>query len=355
MNIRIPAVAVTAGVIALGAPAAAPAAKVPVDLRIEGPTKTVFEGRLDVGVSRFRFTDESTRHTCDGTATIGGTSATPQPTRGAAISNAARRFHFSMTGVWNEAFGPTFQEIGGESVGFDPTTSRFLAEYENWQFAQIGACGDSVQSGDDALFAYGTGSETLLALSGPDVVVAGQPATVRVSDGATGAPVGGASVGGATTGPDGSATLTFTDQGYQALKAEKPGAIRSNRLRICVGTCAPIGRITDIEDGDHLQRGPRKLRGVVEAAPFELDRVKLRLTRQRGGRWFVYSKARRGFVRRPAGTRKAFNIAAEPDWAYKLRHRLGRGRYTLDVIARDEARNKDAIERGRSRVVFHVG
>jgi hypothetical protein len=355
MKLRIRAAAATAAAIALAAPAAAPAAKVPVDLRIEGATGTIFEGRLDVDVRRFQFTDESTKHTCDGTAAIGGTSTTPQPTRGAAISAAAKRFGFSMTGTWNDAFGPTFERIGGQNVGFNTTTQEFLAEYENWQFAQVGACGDPVQSGDDVLFAYAKGTETLLALSGPEVVAPGAPVTVRVSDGATGAPVAGASVGGATTGADGTATLTFTDPGYQRLKAEKEGAIRSNLLRICAGECAPIGRITDIEDGDHLDRGPRKLRGVIEAAPLELDRIRLRLVRRRGGRWFVYSKAREAFVRRPEGTRKAFGIAAEQDWAYKLPHRLGRGRYVLDVIARDEARNKDAVERGRSRVVFHVG
>ena len=117
MKLRILAAAATAAAIALGAPAAAPAAKVPVDLRIEGPTRTVFEGRFDVDVRRFQFTDESAKHTCDGTVAIGGTSPSPAPTRGAAISAAAKRFGFSMTGVWNDAFGPTFEQIGGENVG----------------------------------------------------------------------------------------------------------------------------------------------------------------------------------------------------------------------------------------------
>src|SRR4051794_19183670 len=142
MKIRTPAV-VTAGLIALGglAPAAhAASSHVPVDLRIEGPTRTLFEGRFSTKVRKFQFTDEDVRHTCDGTAAIGGTSPTPVPTRGAAITDASKRFGFSMTGTWNEAFGATFEEIALESVAFDPNTQQFLAEYKNAQFAQVGAC-----------------------------------------------------------------------------------------------------------------------------------------------------------------------------------------------------------------------
>jgi hypothetical protein len=40
--------------------------------------------------------------------------------------------------------------------------------------------------------------------------------------------------------------------------------------------------------------------------------------------------------------------------SYLLPHRLGRGRYVLDVIATDGAGNREALARGTSRVVFFV-
>src|SRR6476661_6640530 len=52
---------------ALLPPAAVAADQVTVNLRIEGPTKTLFEGPVSTGVRDFRFTGESTGHTCDGT------------------------------------------------------------------------------------------------------------------------------------------------------------------------------------------------------------------------------------------------------------------------------------------------
>src|SRR5919204_418920 len=56
------------------------------------------------------------------------------------------------------------------------------------------------------------------------------------------APVAGASGGGATTDADGHATVNFDQTGNRAIKATKPGAIRSNALAVCVhdgddGTC----------------------------------------------------------------------------------------------------------------------
>jgi hypothetical protein len=174
--------------------------------------------------------------------------------------------------------------------------------------------------------------------------------------------VAGATVAGVATGADGSATVgPFARRGYHALKARKPGTIRSNRVRVCVtggydGACAPLGRITDIRYGERFRRraAPRRLRGVIEAAPLGLKTVKLRLTRRAGGRWYVYSAARRRFVRRPAGTRRAFAIERRRDWSYRLPRRLGRGRYTLDVLATDLKGDRDRVRNGRSRVRFSV-
>ena len=364
MNLR-PRAGLAAGLLGLGISlaAASPApAKVPVDLRIEGPTRTLFEGRIATPVRTFRFTNERTRHRCDGTAVVGGPSARPVATRGGAIDEAAERFGFSLRGKWFEGLGATFERIAGEDVAFDPTTNRYLVEYENGLPTELGSCADPIRPGDDVLFAYGTGSETLLALSGPRTAAPQDRVTMRVTNARTQAPVAGATVRGVVTGPAGLATVgPFERAGYHALKARQPGAIRSNRLRLCVtsgtdGACAPLDRITDIRDGQRFRRSnaPRRLRGVIEAAPFGVKRLQLRLTRQRGGRWYVYSAAQRRFVRRPAGTRRAFAIRRSRDWSYRLPSRLGRGRYVLDALATDRNGNRDRVERGRSRMVFSV-
>ena len=49
-----------------------------------------------------------------------------------------------------------------------------------------------------------------------------------------------------------------------------------------------------------------------------------------------------------------FSIGDRADWSYLLPKRLGKGRYVLDVIAVDKLGNRDALARGRNRVVFFV-
>jgi hypothetical protein len=327
----------TAGSIVLGLLAAPAAhAAVPVNLRIEGPKSTVFEGRLNVPTRTFSFTGERARHLCDGTAALGGPSARPVATRGAAIAEAADRFGFAIKGTWNDAFGATFAKVGGQRVAFDAATNRFLAEYHDGAFAQLGACADPVRAGDDVLFAYGDGSEPLLALRGAKRVSPSTAVTVRVTD-AAGAAVAGAKVGGATTGADGTATLGRLGRGYHDLKATKPGAIRSNRLRVCVsnrgdGACAPRVEITDIRGGERFRRSaaPKRLRGVVEAAPFGIRSIALRLHRPRAH-----------------GT--TYRVKRHLDWTRSLRSRVAKGRWVLEAVVTDR-RGVAGHDRVRFRV-----
>jgi hypothetical protein len=333
---------------------ASPAAAEPVtvQLRIEGPAHTLFEGPVSTDVRRFRFTDESTHHRCDGTAALGGSSPAPVPTRGAVIAQAAELAPFGMRGTWNPQFGASFTRIAGERVAFDPATSRFLAEYENGEFASLGACADGVERGDDVLFAYGDGSEPLLALRGPRRTRPGRTVTVRVTSG--GAPVAGARVAGKRTGADGRATVgPFGRRRYKNLKARKAGAIRSNRLRVCItarrcGTrddTAPLARIKGIRDR-------RVLHGTVRPDPAGLRAVRLSLTRRVGDRCWSYSGT--GFVRRRCGRRLSFIAGRDADWSYSLATRLPAGRYVLRAIAVDRAGNRDRVRRGRNEVRFRV-
>src|SRR4051812_36814340 len=192
------------GLLAAGQAVAAP---VTVQLRIEGASRTLFEGPVTTDVRPFHFTGGAD-HTCNGTAANQGTSATPVVTRGAVVAAAADATPFTTTGDWSDSFGsPSFSTIAGDSVAFDPATNRFLAEYKNGQFAGLGSCADPVQQGDDVLFAYATGSEQLLELSGPATASPGQMVKVKVSDAQSGAPVAGATVGGSTSAADGTATV----------------------------------------------------------------------------------------------------------------------------------------------------
>jgi hypothetical protein len=359
MKLRSPA-GLAAGLLtaALLAAPAAVAAPVTVDLRIEGPSRTLFEGPVTTDVRPFAFTGDATSHQCDGTTT-GGSSPQPVPTRGAAVVASS----VAITGSWFDAFGPSFSTVAGESVAFDPVTNRFLAEYKNATFASVGACADPIQNGDKVLFAYATGSEHLLALAGPALARPGEAVSVRVTDAATNAPIAGASVGGQMTGADGSAVVGPFPPGAHDLKATKDGAIRSNRLRVAVGdaaaaqpsapdTTAPTGTILGIRDGQRFtrRRAPRELRGTASSDPSGLWAVKIRLTRRHDGTCWYFSGSKERFLKRTCGKQYAFKVGESTDWSYLLPARLPRGRYLLSVYAVDKAFNRGA----ETQVVFRV-
>ena len=367
---------------------AAPAAPVTVDLRIEGPTRTVFEGSVTTDVRPWKFTDESTEHECNGTSSTGGPSSVAVPTRNAAVMAAVYGASpFSVTGTWY-SFGPAIDEIGGEDVSYDFATGKYLAEFHNWQADSVGGCSRQVANGDDALMAYSTGSEPLLKLTAPQTARPGEAVTVKVVDGRDGSPVTGATVEGRLTGADGQAQLgPYTERGVHTFKADKPDTVRSNRGTVCVtdgqdGFCGtrtpegqtiepapaqhtpapdrtdPMSAITNIREGKVFRRGkaPRVLRGEV-SDDSGLRMVKLRITRRARDRCSTYSRTRERFMRRRCGARHGwwFRIGDSADWEYQLATRLPRGRYVLDVKAWDNAWNVDAErKRGLNRVVFHV-
>jgi hypothetical protein len=363
-------------VLALLVPASvASAAPVTVNLRIEGATSTLFEGPVTTDVRPFQFTTgaDTTAHQCDGTAVNQGPSATPVPTRGAAVTAASLQTPFSTSGTFSAALGsPSFDTVAGQPTAFDPATSQFLAEYKNGAFAAFGACGDPIANGDDVLFAYGTGSEQLLRLAGPATGTAGAGAVVHVSDQSTGAPVAGASVGGATTDAAGNATVIL-GQGSQRLKATKAGAIRSNALVIAVGAAAPgaaavtaptvdrtapRARLLSPRSG-HVYRfakfSPRLIHIAVAESGSGVRTVKLRLTRRVGNRCFSYSGKRERFIGAKCGTGFFFTVSDKADFTYLLPARLPRGHYVLDVSAIDKSFNRDSVgDRGRNRSVFDV-
>lgn len=199
-----------------------------VHLRVEGPTKTVFDGSVTTDVRPFQFTAGPDRspHECDGTASTGGSSPVPVPVRNGALVAAAAKAHFALLGSWS-SFGATFTRIGDQRVAFNAATKRFLAEYKNGRLSQLGGCSDPIRNGDDVVYAYGTGAEKLLRLTGPAQASRGSRFKVRVLAG--GKPVRGARVAGHLTGSDGRVTIGPLQRTVE-LKATKAGAIRSNAL-----------------------------------------------------------------------------------------------------------------------------
>jgi hypothetical protein len=354
-----------AGVLAAALLPTAPAhADVTVNLRIEGPTKTLFEGPVTTGVRPFRFTG-GVAHQCDATTT-GGTSPTPVPTRGAAIAEASERAPFTTAGDWFDAYGPSFTSVAGESVAFDPNTNRFLAEYKNGTPAMVGACADPISPGDDVLFAYGDLSEPLLELTGPARARLGSSVTVQVTDASTHAAIAGATVGGHQTDANGKAVLgPLTTRGVNAFKATKPGAIRSNRVSVCAtdgadGACgtlvpdttAPVAAIAGIRNHQAFSRkkAPRELHGTVSQDPSGLWAVKIRLTRKLGKTCWYFSGSKERFLERTCGKQYAFKVGDRADWSYLLPSRLPRGRYVLSTYAIDNAFNHGATKTVRFRV-----
>jgi hypothetical protein len=352
----------TAGLIAISAAPAA-AAPVTVTLRIEGPTRTLFEGPVTTDARPFHFSGDAD-HPC----------GAPAVTRGAVFAAAEDAAPFSAKGQWFDSFGsPSFSEIAGEGVAFDPATNRFLVEYLNGQQSQVGSCQETVATGDSVLYAYGTGTEPLLSLSGPANVAPGAGATLRVTAGAD--PVAGASVGGAQSGADGSVSVgPLADRGDHVFKASKDGSIRSNALHVCVtdgndGACGsaqrnppltpapdrtpPTAKLAGLTDHAILKTGPRELRGSFTDAG-GVKQVKLRLTKRLGKRCWYFSGSMERFRRVRCGRGAYFGIGDKADWSYLLPARLGKGRYVLDAVAIDAAGNRTPLERGTTRVVFTV-
>jgi hypothetical protein len=356
-----------AALLALLLTGAAEAAPVTVQVRVEGTSRTIFEG--PVTTDGKEITKGGHTVVCDGT--LNSANPTPGPTATSALDDAALSSDFD----WDASFFGDFfitrvADVVSDVWGFAV----------NYQPSDVGGCQKQVHAGDEVLFAsdfFGGPSfaqEPLLKLDGPQRATAGQPFPVRVTDGTTGAPVAGASVAGAQTGPDGTAAVTLGSPGVVILKAEAPGRIRSNGVGVCVSvvgssacgaeipgatakdTKQPRARINGIRDGRRYRRGPRLLSGMA-SDDVGVTQVKLSLRRHVRGRpcrWWSSTSDR--FAGRGCAKKVFFSIGARASWSYLLPHRLGPGRYVLDVKAFDRARNRDErFVRGMNRVVFYVG
>ena len=377
--------AVLAASVALVAAAPVVAAPVTVNLRIEGATKTHFEGPVTTDVKTVR------GELCDGTQDPSNT--TPAPTMQGALDDA------SLTGAltWEGAWDPGYQDFFVTKINDEDTPSDFSQSWallQNWKYTPGGGCHMQVHQGDELLFAFTDYVKQFLQLTGaPTRAATGESfqVTVNRQDGnGTSVPEPGASVAATTTDATGHATVSFADAGTHTFKATSANTIRSNAATVCVyvpgsGDCGtekaqptqtteptpqpqpqpapavkdttpPEIKIESLTPGKTYSPGPRLLAGAADDAG-GIAQVFLRLRATDGGnltatsrcRWF--SGKRSVFTHRtvPCSKARFFRLGTNPKFSYLLPSRLRKGKYVLDVKVLDRAYNA-----GRMAVPFKV-
>ncbi len=278
--------------------------------------------------------------------------------------------------------------------------SKFWGYAVNYTTAEVGGCQFQLAPGSEVLWAYNFfGLPHLLSLTGPSTVNIGTPFTVHITDGQTGEPLPGASIGqlvsGVTTAipsspatdASGNATVALAHTGVSTLKATRAESVRSNGLMVCVhngndGTCgttvtaggpgkssatpqtspqttvSEVAKIAGIKN-DHVysrRHAPRVLAGVVKVpARGTLRQVRIGLERRYRGHCWDFSGSKVRFVRaRKCGTASFFSVGGSESFSYLLPARLPKGRYVFDIEGVDSAGHVTKLVSGVSHVVFRV-
>jgi hypothetical protein len=381
-------------------PAAALAAPITVNLRVEGSEKTLFEGPIAVeaipnppGLST---TSSGGAHPCDVANNGSNEGFVPAgPTPIAALAAAAQASGQAFDAKWFESIHDFFiSQFGPDVEGGAPEFASW-GYAVNYTTANVGGCQFQLAPGAEVLWAYNFFNlPHLLRLTGPSSTNAGTAATFHISDGQTGEPIAGAAIGtlsgGAVTQVPGSGTtdaagnvsLVLSQTGSAALKATAPKSVRSNAVEVCVhagedGTCGAgtpkagesvkrtlttaatpsLARILGIASGAVFARGhaPRVLRGAVTVGTGQtLRAVQIRLERRVGKRCFSFSGARARFVATRCGRARFFSVGSSESFSYLLPAPLPHGRYAFDIEAIGGAGGTAHPVTGKSHVLFRV-
>jgi hypothetical protein len=231
MNTRTGTLAVLIAALGCAAPAAATAAPTKVTVRIEGATKTIFEGPVTTGVHTVDGKDGTGAHKCDGTN--GGAGTVPGPTATGALDDAVK-----LAGLtWSGSYSASFDDFSVNQIGPDAATAtQFWGVAVQGKSLQVGGCQRIVSNGDEVLWAYDMfNKKHLLRAIGASKVRAGRVYTVRVVDSDhANAAVAGALIGGKKTNSKGIVRLRFKTTGTKRLKATKADSVRSNQLKVKV-------------------------------------------------------------------------------------------------------------------------
>ena len=369
MRIRIAALC-AASLITVALAPVAQAAPAQVNVRIEGKAETLFEGPILTDGHNVRASSDSSAplggRRCNGLNN--GKNPLPGPTPTAAGADAMSLIGEDFDGLW---YAQPFEDYFIKRWGPD-AQSEGAGEYwglvVNNVFTSVGGCQFQLDAGDEVLWLYDAFSNRprlLLypaaysggALPAPVTVGVGEPLGLEVDswggynegeppsaptrsttpyEGAEIAPVATDAQGfervetdspeAITTGPDGKAEISFTQTGWQRIKATvvssggEETALRSNRLDVCVTpdpSCAtlppedlvraPAGSGEEDGGGDEegdgqggaasadtgsRTVGPSASSGEPEAAPVRLrlsrlDRSRLSKTGQVGVSWRI--------------------------------------------------------------------
>jgi hypothetical protein len=237
MNTRTGTLAVLVVALACAAPAAAAPTKVTV--RVEGNSKTLFEGPVTTDGHPIT-KDASGEHPCDGTN--GGVNPTPGATMTAALDDATKLSGLDWAGTWDDGF----QDFFVSSIGPDAqTSSKFWGYALNGVPSSLGGCQQQVKKNDEVLYYYGGTVTGILHASGPSKVRAGKLVRLKVISAETtydstgvattkSKPIKGATIGGRKTNSKGVVKLRFKKPGVKRLKARKAATVRSNQLNVKV-------------------------------------------------------------------------------------------------------------------------
>jgi hypothetical protein len=199
-----------------------------VNLRIEGSTTTIFENVIISGPQNVT-TPSGGTHLCNGQND--GANPEPGATATGALNTASKLAKFPFDGTFDAEFDDFFIT----SIGPDTETStEFWGLLNNFQFTPVGGCQFETVNGDNVLWAFNAFNAVhFLDLTGPEVVEVGKTYELTVTDGSTGEPVEGATVGTATSNSAGLVTLTApAHPGATAFKANAPDSIRSQRHEV---------------------------------------------------------------------------------------------------------------------------
>jgi hypothetical protein len=221
--------ALACGTAATAAATTATAAPTKLTVRIEGKTKTIFEGTVKTDVHEVDAGDGSGPHKCDGTN--GGANATAGPTATGALDDAIK-----LGGLtWSGSYDASYEDFLVNQIGPDAASaSQFWGVAVQGKSLPVGGCQAIVKVGDEVLWAYDSFNKKLLRASGPKTTRVGKLTKVKVIDTEKGKPVAGARIGGKKTNAGGIAKLRFKTTGKKRLKATASKAIRSNQLVVKV-------------------------------------------------------------------------------------------------------------------------
>ncbi len=225
-----------------------------VNLRIEGKTKTLWEGPIYSGPRDISTAENPTPEPCDGTLPQ-DFPPHPKPTNvpTAALDAASKIAHFKYNGSFDGEFDDFYIDTIGADGPEDPATATngmvefgwgLLWNYQPPTYGEqwtLSGCQQRLAPGDQVLWAWipargGNPTASHFLKISPTTLKVKQfgTGTVVVTDGRTNKAVQGAVVDGVKTDANGKATITFHNKGFQQYKAKRTGDVRSDVLNVTV-------------------------------------------------------------------------------------------------------------------------